>query len=86
VNVLRRIVAAVMARGVISPGWYAVWTGLAMLFVVWLLVPIWRTDPMAPVAAAVLAVLGLRSVVRGVRLELQPSAPGRHVRGRSTRD
>ena len=69
--VLRDLARALLSKGVISRGWYAILTGLAMLFVVWLIVPIADTDPAVPVVAVVLALTGIWSIERGLRSEYQ---------------
>jgi hypothetical protein len=69
VTVLRRYFSGLWTTGLISPGWYAVLTGLAMLFVVWLLMPVTGDDPAVPFVALALTLTGIWSIVRGVRLE-----------------
>ena len=69
--VLRDLARALLSKGVISRGWYAILTGLAMLFVVWLIAAIADTDPAAPVVAVVLTLTGIWSIGRGLRSEYQ---------------
>jgi hypothetical protein len=66
-----KIAAALMSRGVISPGWYSVLTGVAMLLVVWLIAPASDSDPAVPVVALVLALTGMWNIERGLRAEYQ---------------
>lgn len=65
--VLRDLARALLSKGVLSRGWYAVLTGLAMLFVVWLIAPIADTDPAVPAVAVVLALTGIWSIACGLR-------------------
>jgi len=63
---LREYLLTLMSRGVISPGWYSIWTGVAMLFVVYSL----RTatdDPAVPYVGLVLAITGVWCLERGYR-------------------
>jgi len=69
--VLRDLARALLSKGVISRGWYAILTGVAMLFVVWLIAPVADTDPAVPVVALVLAVAGIWNIERGLRSEYQ---------------
>jgi len=85
VDALRRILAGAMARGVISPGWYAMLTGLVMLILVWLLVPLWHSDSGVPIAVPLLTVFGVWSLVRGVLLEIRPRRRDRQVPGSGPR-
>jgi hypothetical protein len=68
-TVLRTLAAALLSKGVISRGWYAILTGLAMLYVVWVISPVAGDDPAVPFVAVALAVTGVWSIERGVRLE-----------------
>ncbi len=68
---LRTIGATLMSKGVISRGWYAVLTGLAMLYAVVVIAPATGTDPAAPYVAILLAIAGIWSVERGARLEFR---------------
>jgi protein-S-isoprenylcysteine O-methyltransferase Ste14 len=65
------VMRALLSRGVISPGWYAILTGLAMLYVVWLIAPVAHTDRAIPVVAVVLAITGIWSIERGLRSQLR---------------
>ena len=73
---MRRALGALMSRGRISAGWYAILTGVAMLLVAYALGSVGHDDRAAWVVAVVLVVLGLWQLERGVRSEL--------VRRRST--
>ena len=75
-RILRRLAAAVMAKGVISPGWYSILTGAAMLYVALALRGATDTDPAAPVVAVVLGATGVWLLVRGVRSELRRKGTG----------
>jgi DMSO reductase anchor subunit len=68
---LRTAASVVLSRGVISAGWYAILTGVAMLFVAWALASVGGQDPAAPVVAVVLAVTGVWQLERGLRAEFQ---------------
>jgi hypothetical protein len=68
---LRSVWGWLMSKGVISPGWYAILTGIAMLVLVWLIAPAAPDDRAVPVAALVLAVAGIWSIERGLRQEYQ---------------
>ena len=72
---VRNAVSALLSKGVISPGSYAVLTGVAMLAVVWLIAPVAHDDPAVPVVALVMAVGGIWSISRGVRLERERRRP-----------
>jgi len=78
-GILRTLLSAVLSKGVLSAGWNAIWTGLAMLYVAVVLGSA-TGDPAAPFVSVVLALAGLWQLERGVRAEFQrrrkPSAPG----------
>jgi peptidoglycan/LPS O-acetylase OafA/YrhL len=63
-----------MGKGVLSRGWYAILTGLVMLFVAYLLAPVGHDDPAAPLVAIAFALLGAWTLWRGVREELRRHA------------
>ena len=67
---VRKAVRALLSMGVPSPGWYAILTGCALLFVAYALGSVSADDPAAPYAAVVLALTGLWQLERGVRIEL----------------
>ena len=60
-----------MSTGVLSAGWYAVLTGLALLYVVYALSSVSRDDAAAPFVAVALAVAGVWQLERGIRAEFQ---------------
>jgi len=68
---VRALVSALMSKGVISPGWYAILTGLAMLYVAYLLGSAVQADPAALFVGLGLGVLGVWSLERGVRSEVR---------------
>jgi len=69
-KVLHSYVASLMAKGVISTGWYSILTGLAMLFVAYLLFGV-DADRAAPVVADVLVVVGIWVTARGIWSEVR---------------
>lgn len=74
---VRAVTAAVMSKGVISPGWYAILTGLALLYVAYLLGTVGGdVDAAAPYVALVLGVGGVALLERGVRAELRRKRRG----------
>jgi hypothetical protein len=66
-----------MSTGVLSPGWSAIVTGAALLYVAYLLASV-SGDAAAPYVAVLLAIAGVWQVGRGSRAEVQ--------RRRSTED
>ena len=72
----RRVASSLLSKGRISRGWYAILTGIAMLYVVWLIVPVAADDRAVPVVAVVLTVTGTWSIVRGVRQEYRRRTQG----------
>jgi hypothetical protein len=69
---VRAVTAAALSKGVISPGWYAVLTGLAMLYVAYLLGTVsGEDDAAAPFVALGLGIVGVAVLERGVRRELR---------------
>lgn len=72
-RVLRTVGAALLSKGVISRGWYAVLTGIAMLYAALSIASAAETDPAAPFVVLALAVAGLWSIERGWRLEFRRS-------------
>jgi hypothetical protein len=69
---VRAVTAAALSKGVISPGWYAVLTGLAMLYVAYLLGTVsGEDDAAAPFAALGLGIVGVAVLERAVRRELR---------------
>jgi len=74
---LRRLAAAVLSWGVISPGWYAVLTGTALLVVGTALAGARRDDPAAGVVGVLLVVAAVWQLERGFRAVLRRgSHPG----------
>ena len=67
----RTVAAALMSKGVLSAGWNSILTGLAMLYVAYLLGSVSSDDAAAPYVAVVSAVAGAWQVERGVRAELR---------------
>jgi glycerol uptake facilitator-like aquaporin len=59
-----------MSTGVLSPGWYSVLTGLALLYVAYALGSV-SGDAAAPIVALALAVTGAWQLRRGLRAEFQ---------------
>jgi hypothetical protein len=59
-----------MSTGVLSAGWYSVLTGLALLYVAYLLGS-GSGDAAAPFVAVALAVAGVWQLERGLRSEFQ---------------
>jgi hypothetical protein len=74
-RVLRAVGAYVLSKGVISRGWYAILTGIAMIYAVLVIAPASDTDPAAPFVAVALAVTGIACIERGVRLERRRRRP-----------
>jgi hypothetical protein len=68
---LRTVVSAVMSKGVLSEGWNAILTGVAFLYVAYLLGMVADGDSAAPFVAVVLAVAGAWQLERGLRAEFQ---------------
>jgi len=61
-----------MSTGVLSAGWYSIFTGLAMLYVAYLLASVLSdADAAAPFVALVFAATGLWQLERGIRAEYQ---------------
>ena len=73
---VRRVVTAAVSKGTLSPGCYAVLTGVAMLYVVWVITPHADTDQAIPFVAVALTALGLWNLGRGVWLERNRRRPG----------
>jgi glucose dehydrogenase len=72
VGFLRAAASRLLSTGVLSEGWYSILTGLALLFVAYLLgsVPV-NDDPAALFVAIVLFVTGVWQLERGLRAEFQ---------------
>ena len=68
---LRRLVSALLVKGVISVGRYAILTGLALLVVGWALASVSAVDPAADVVGVVALLAGVWQLERGVRSEFQ---------------
>ena len=71
VSALRALLSALMSKGVLSPGWYSILTGLTMIFVAYLLGPAVSTDRAALFVGLALGVVGVWSIERGIRAEVQ---------------
>ena len=68
-----------MSIGVVSAGWYAILTGVTLVFVAYLLGSVSPGDDgAAPFVALLLGLVGVWQVERGLRAELQrrPEPPG----------
>jgi hypothetical protein len=61
----------VLSRGRISRGWYSILTGVAMLYVAWVLGSVSATDAAAPLVGLVLAITGIWCLGRGILLEVR---------------
>jgi hypothetical protein len=70
-QVLRRLATTVMSTGRISRGWYSLLTGVAMLYVAWLLGSVHATDDAAPFVGLVLGITGIGCLGRGILLEVR---------------
>jgi len=70
VKVLRAAAAHLMTIGVLSDGWYAMLTGVALLVLAYLLggVP-WDVDPAATLVGMAFLAVGLWQLTRGLRAE-----------------
>jgi hypothetical protein len=61
-----------MTMGLLSDGWYSILTGLALLFLAYVLGGVsWDVDPAASVVAVALLVIGSWHLTRGLRAEFQ---------------
>lgn len=67
----RALTSTVLSKGVISSGWYALLTGLALLVVARALASVSRDDHAAGVVAAGLFLAGAWQLLRGLRSELR---------------
>ena len=68
---VRALVSALLSKGVISPGWYAILTGVAMLYVAYALGSAVSDDPAALWVGLALGVTGVWSIERGIRAEVR---------------
>ena len=68
---LRALIAGLLSRGVISPGWYAILTGLAMLLVAYFLGSATGSDRAALYVGLAFGVTGVWSLERGIRSEVR---------------
>ena len=73
---LRKLVSALLSRGVLSAGWYSILTGLALLILGLALAAVSRDDPAAGVVSVVFFLAGAWQTERGLRSEFQ-RRPGR---------
>lgn len=72
VGFLRAAASRLMSTGVLSAGWYSVLTGLALLYVAYLLASVsWNDDAAAPFVAVTLALTGAWQLERGLGAEFQ---------------
>ena len=65
---LREYLKGFLAKGQIGPGWYAILTGLVMLDLAYVLSRAGDTDAVAPYVAGILAITGLWSLGKRLRL------------------
>ena len=63
-----------MLTGVLSAGWYSILTGLALLYVSYVLGSVSGDDAAAPFVAVAFVVMGAWQLERGVRAEFQRRA------------
>jgi hypothetical protein len=70
-GVAGRIASRLMSTGVLSAGWYSVLTGLALLYVSYLLGSVSEDDAAAMPVALALAVTAIWQLERGLRAELR---------------
>ena len=71
---LRSVVSGVMSKGVLSPGWNSIVTGVAFLFLAYVLGTGAGEDSAAPFVAIVLAAMGAWQLERGLRAEFRRRA------------
>ncbi len=69
-GLLRAVASRLLSVGALSAGWYSILTGLAMLYVAYVLGSGWA-DVAAAWVAVVFAVTGLWQLERGLRAEFQ---------------
>jgi hypothetical protein len=71
-RLLRAAASRLMSMGVLSVGWYAILTGLALLYVAYVLGSVSADDDgAAPLVAVVMALTGVWQLERGLRAEFQ---------------
>jgi hypothetical protein len=78
-RLIRAAASRLMSMGVLSAGWYAILTGLTLLYVAYLLGSVSSGDDVAaPYVAVVLGLTGVWQLERGLRAEFQrrPKPPG----------
>jgi hypothetical protein len=78
-RLLRAVATRLMSTGVVSAGWYAILTGLTLLYVAYVLGSIPPgDDDAAPFVALALGLTGVWQLERGLRAEFQrrPRPPG----------
>jgi hypothetical protein len=66
-SMLRRYLAGVMSKGVLSPAANAIVTGVAMVLLAWILWPVRGDDAAVRPVAIGLALLGVALILRGDR-------------------
>jgi hypothetical protein len=71
---LRTIVSALLSKGVLSPGWNSIVTGVAFVFLAYPLGTAAEEDSAAPFVAVLLAVTGAWQLERGLRAEFRRRA------------
>jgi len=71
VTTLRKLTSALLSKGVISAGWYAILTGLALLLVGLALASVSGDDTAAGVVGVACLLAGLWQLERGLRSEFQ---------------
>jgi hypothetical protein len=62
---IRDYLTGLLAKGQIGAAWYAILTGIVMLYLAYVLSPAGDTDPAAPYVAGAMAVTGSWCLVRG---------------------
>ena len=69
---LRAAASRVMTMGMLSDGWYSILTGLALLFLAYVLGGVsWDVDPAACIVGIVFLVIGSWHLTRGLRAEFR---------------
>lgn len=71
---LRSLVSALMSKGVLSPAWNSIVTGVAFIFLAYVLGTAAGGDSAAPFVAIVLAATGAWQLERGLRAEFRRRA------------
>lgn len=72
VKSLRAAASRLMTVGLLSDGWYSILTGLALLFLAYVLGGVsWDTDPAANLVTIAFLVIGSWHLTRGIRAEVR---------------